>query len=83
MKITHPSGQPYDLDIDTKLEMTRYNPFFNEKGEQSIPISLPASDHNLALLKHPEITAGRSKIARRLDAQIVVNCFQKNVSLIL
>lgn len=78
MKITHPSGQPYDLDIDTKLEMTRYNPFFNEKGEQSIPISLPASDHNLALLKHPEITAGRSKIARRLDAQIQSGIFSVN-----
>ena len=78
MKIIHPSGQAYDLNIDTELEMTRYNPFFHDKGEQSIPISLPATDHNLALLQHPESTAGKQKIAQRLDATIQSGIYSVN-----
>lgn len=78
MKITHSSGQEYHLSPETKLELTRYNPFFHDMGEQSIPISLPASDHNLALLKHPESTAGRDKIASRVDATIQSGIYSVN-----
>lgn len=78
MKITHSSGQEYHLSHETKLELTRYNPFFHDMGEQSIPISLPASDHNLALLKHPESTAGRNKIDSRVDATIQSGIYSVN-----
>ena len=78
MKIIHPSGQAYDLNIDTELELTRYNPFFHDKGEQSVPITLPATDHNLALLQHPESVSGRQKIAQRLDATIQSGIYSVN-----
>ena len=62
MKIIHPSGTSYQLIPGTALEITRSNPFFNEHGEQSLPITLPASEHNLMLLKHPNRLHNTAKI---------------------
>ena len=70
MKIIHSSGEFYDLFPDTKIELTRYNPFLNEVGEQSIPISLPATSKNLALLNYPQRGDGKQKPVQRLDAQL-------------
>ena len=70
MKIIHSSGESYDLFPDTKIELTRYNPFLNEVGEQSIPISLPATSKNLALLNYPQRGDGKQKPVQRLDAQL-------------
>ena len=70
MKIIHSSGEYYDLFPDTKIELTRYNPFLNEVGEQSIPISLPATSKNLALLNYPQRGDGKQKPVQRLDAQL-------------
>lgn len=54
MKITHSSGQNYDLHPGTELEITRYNPFFHDLGEQSVPISIPSTPRNLQALNHPD-----------------------------
>lgn len=75
MKITHPSGQPYDLFPDTEIELTRFNPFFHELGEQSVPISLPASKKNLALLNSPHRGDSKEKPILRLDAQIQTSTY--------
>ena len=51
MRITNlDTGQPYQLDPDTQLSVERTNPFFNDYAEQTIPASIPASDHNLTVL---------------------------------
>lgn len=52
MEIIHPSGQSYDLPSDASLEITRTNPFFNDIGEQSLPIALPATAGNMHMLNH-------------------------------
>lgn len=75
MKITHPSGSSYDLHPGTELEITRFNPFFHELGEQSIPISMPASDRNLSILGHPDRPDNARKITTRLDATIQSGAF--------
>lgn len=75
MKIVHPSGTPYDLSPDTEIELTRYNPFFNELGEQSVPVSIPASRKNLSLLGYPERADNINKPASRLDAKIESGVF--------
>lgn len=75
MKILHPSGHPYDLFPGTDLELTRYNPFFNELGEQSIPISLPGSPRNMALLGHPGRSDNNIKPLSRIDAVIQSGAF--------
>lgn len=75
MKIIHPSGQPYDLFPGTDIELTRYNPFFNELGEQSIPISLPGSPRNMELLNHPGRADNNIKSQSRIDAVIQSGAF--------
>lgn len=75
MKIIHPSGQSYDIFPGTDLELTRYNPFFNDLGEQSIPISLPGSKHNMELLGHPDRTDNKNKPSSRIDTLIQSGAF--------
>lgn len=75
MKITHPSGIPYDLYPGTEVELTRYNPFFNELGEQSIPISIPSSAKNLQLLGRPERADNVKKPDSRINAKIQAGAF--------
>lgn len=75
MKITHPSGQNYDLFPDTDIEITRYNPFFHALGEQSIPIQLPPTGKNRALLGYPDQPDNVDKAASRLDVNIQSGIF--------
>ena len=39
MKIIHPSGETFDLR-GSELQMERLNPFFNELGDLSLPVTL-------------------------------------------
>lgn len=41
MRIIHSSGKELKLEPGTVLEMERTNPFFNDYGEQSLPVKLP------------------------------------------
>lgn len=75
MKITHPSGQAYDLFPDTEIELTRYNPFFNDLGEQSVPLSMPATVKNLQLLGHPHRADNVNKTGARLNTHIQSGTF--------
>ena len=75
MKIIHHTGVPYELNPNTRLELTRTNPFFSKMGEQSLPITLPASPHNLQLLRNPGRTDNRKKLESRLDASIESGIF--------
>lgn len=75
MKITHPSGEDYDLFPDTEIELTRYNPFFHELGEQSVPITLPSTSKNLQLLGNPERADNINKPASRLDVHLQSGVF--------
>lgn len=54
-------GESYHLAPGTQLEVERTNPFYNEYGEQTVPLSLPASPHNCRLLDHPERSGNRYK----------------------
>ena len=70
MKITHiPSGKPYQLAPDTQLTVERTNPFFNDYGEQTIPVSLPDSEYNRSLLDYPGSIQRKEKVAM-IDASI-------------
>ena len=75
MKITHPSGESYDLHPGTELEITRYNPFFHELGEQSIPISIPSTSRNLQMLNHPDRPDNINKTSSRLSTSIQSGAF--------
>lgn len=67
MEIIHPSGEAYDLASGSKLEITRANPFFNDIGEQSLPISLPLTPKNSRLLQFPNRLDHNTRPVKELD----------------
>lgn len=72
MKIVNlKAGKPYQLTSDTVVEIERPNPFFNTYGEQSMPLSLPASEYNRALLSYQEDIAASIKQQANIDAAII------------
>ena len=68
MEILHPSGEAYDLPAGAALEITRTNPFFNETGEQSLPVSLPLTAKNKRLLGY----INRTDLNRKPEREITV-----------
>ena len=63
MKITNLSaGEDYNLSPNTKIEVERTNPFFNDYGERTVPLSLPTSARNRRILGFPEAFGGMHKI---------------------
>lgn len=70
MRVTNlEKGEDYNLKPDTQIQIERTNPFFNDYGEQSTPLELPASDHNRRLLNFPDMLAQRRK-AQLIDVTI-------------
>lgn len=70
MKITNISmGEDYNLSPDTKIEVERTNPFFNDYGESTVPLDLPTSPRNRRMLAFPETFGGMQKI-RPIDVTI-------------
>ena len=61
MKIVHSSGKAYQLAPDTQIEIERPNLFFNDYGEQSLPVDLPDTDLNRELTGYPDMVANRKK----------------------
>lgn len=55
------SGEAYHLTPGTKLEIERTNLFFNEYGEQSLPVDLPATNRNRRILEYPDILSRKKK----------------------
>lgn len=63
MRITNlDSGEAYHLKPDTKIEVERTNPFFNDYGEQTTPLELPGSERNRRLLGFPDSFGRRVKM---------------------
>lgn len=68
MRITNlGKNADYQLAPDTRIEVERTNPFFNDYGEQSVPMDMPATDRNLMLLGHPE----RFGLNQKMEPQAV------------
>lgn len=62
MKIIHSeSGLAYHLNPGTQLEIERPNLFFNDYGEQTLPVDLPDTDLNRQLTGYPDRLAVSSK----------------------
>ena len=63
MKITNLNHrEAYELLPDTKIEVERTNPFFNDYTEQTVPVNIPASPRNCRLLGFPDLFGGRAKM---------------------
>ena len=64
------SGKCYQLSTDINLKIERPNPFFNDYGEQSLPISIPDSPYNRELLGLSGMEAGANKPSSLINASI-------------
>ena len=63
MKITNlDKGKAYQLGESAKLEVERTNPFFNDYGESTSPLDIPASDYNRMILGYPDTFGLREKM---------------------
>lgn len=63
MRITNlEKGEDYNLKPDTQIQVERTNPFFNDFGEQTTPLELPASERNRRLLDFPDSFGRRVKM---------------------
>ena len=56
------SGKAYQLFPDTELSIERTNPFFNDYGEQTLPVSLPDSEYNRSILNQPDRVNRKNKV---------------------
>lgn len=64
MRITNlEKGENYNLRPDTQIQVERTNPFFNDYGEQTTPLNLPASERNRRLLGFPDSFGRRVKMS--------------------
>lgn len=78
MKITNTqSGESYHLDPDTELEIERTNLFFNDYGEQSLPVTLPDTDRNRKLCGYAHLPANRQKQDRDIEVSISEGSFSQ------
>lgn len=71
MKIVNTlANKAYQLNPGTQLEVERPNLFFNEWGEQTLPVDLPDTDLNRQLTGYPDMLANRNKVSSRIDCSI-------------
>lgn len=71
MKIVNTSAnKAYQLNPGTQLEVERPNLFFNEWGEQTLPIDLPDTDVNRQLTGYPDALTNRNKVSSQIDCSI-------------
>lgn len=64
MRITNlEKGEDYNLKSGTQIQVERTNPFFNDYGEQTTPLELPASERNRRILGFPDTFGRRVKIS--------------------
>ena len=75
------SGLPYHLNPGTQLEVERTNLFFNEWGEQTLPVDLPDTDHNRRMLGYPDLLGSLKKPLTRIpvtiqDGEYFMSCRQ-------
>lgn len=77
-------GEAYQLTSDTKIEVERTNPFLNDWGEQSVPLSLPDTEMNRRILGYPDMMGNKAKMQRVnasiADGEFYIACKQAVLS---
>ena len=64
------SGKAYQLTPGTQIEIERSNLFFNEWGEQSLPVDLPDTDTNRALCGYPDMLGNKQRPRADIECSI-------------
>lgn len=64
------SGKAYHLLPGTQIEIERTNLFFNDFGEQSLPVELPDTDLNRQLCSYPDQLSNKHKPLAEIECSI-------------
>ena len=82
MKLVTPQGQ-LDLPEDFSLTIERTNPLLSDQGDRSIPVTLPATPRNLAILGHKERIDRAYRYTNKVEAILTVGPVQKRGQLVI
>ncbi len=82
MKLTTPNGE---LDLPREFTMTveRTNPLLSDQGDASIPVTLPATDRNLAILGHRHRIDRADVYTNKINAILQAGVLQKHGQLVI
>lgn len=72
LNIRTTTGKIFDLIPGTKLSIEENSPIFSNAGSFSLPLDLPATDNNLAILDFPYRADRRKQFITSID--VVVSC---------
>ncbi|MDO5341329.1 MAG: hypothetical protein Q4F69_02595 [Bacteroidia bacterium] len=82
MNIITENGQ-IDLPEDFSIRIERHNPILSGEGDASTPVTLPASQHNLAALGHVERVDRAHRRRNKIDAIMQIGPTSKRGQLVL
>lgn len=82
MRLITKNGE-LDLPLDFTFEIEKTSTFFSSDGEQSIPVTLPATPRNLSALGQPLRLAGSRSALTRVDAVLHAGVIQRAGQLII
>lgn len=71
------------LPKDFKFDIQSNHPFFSDEGTASVPVTLPPTPENRALLNHPENQHSARRFTRQLPAQLSHGIYTKRCQLII
>lgn len=82
MNIITENGQ-LELPEDFSIKIERHNPLLSGDGDASVPVTLPSSEHNLAVLGHRERVDRACRYTNKMDAVLEVGSITKGGQLLL
>lgn len=82
MKVKIQTGD-LELPEDFSFEIEKTSSVFSEQGEQSVPVTVPATPHNLAMLGQPLRPARHMRYPYRVKASLEAGAFIKTGELIV
>ena len=82
MRLITKNGE-LDLPEDFSFEIEKCSTFFSSDGEQSIPVTLPATPRNLTALGQPLRMAGSRSALTRVDAVLHAGVMQRHGQLVI
>lgn len=82
MRLTTEKGE-LDLPKDISITLEKKNPFFNDEGDASLPITLPPTDNNLKILGWMNRTDRYDKYSASVNATLQEGTLSKNGNLII
>lgn len=73
----------FDLPTGFTLNITAFNQMFNSEGEQSVPVTLPPSPKNLAILRFPHRVDSFYKPVSEISVDVIDDVFMRPARMVV